>query len=72
MEKNEFNQRLVELETRIAFQEQSISELSEVIVRQQTEIDQISYKMQRMAGRLASVEEFHETGSEPEPPPPHY
>ena len=72
MDMNDLINRVVELETRIVFQEQSIGELSEVIVRQQAEIDQISHKLQGMAGRLAGVEEFHETGSVPEPPPPHY
>ena len=72
METNEVKKRLVELETRIAFQEQSISDLSDVIVSQQAEIDQVAQKMQRMARRMANFEEFRGEGSEPEPPPPHY
>ena len=72
MQSNELENRLVELETRIAFQEQTISELSDVIVRQQAEIDQVGQKMQRLAGRMANFEEFRGDGSVPEPPPPHY
>jgi SlyX protein len=64
--------RVVELETRVAFQEQAISEMSDVIVAQQTALDQIGQKMQRLAGRVASFEEMREEGTMPEPPPPHY
>jgi len=72
MNGNDFNNRLVELETRIAFQERAITDLSDVIVRQQAEIDRVGQKMQSLAGRLASFEAYGEKGSEPEPPPPHY
>ena len=72
MNTKELKKRVVELETRIAFQEQTISDLSDVIVRQQADIDQVGQMMQRLAGRMASFEDIGGQGSEPEPPPPHY
>ena len=72
MKSNELDNRVVELETRIAFQEESIGDLSAVIVRQQAELDKMAQQMQRLTSRLANFEEFGAEGSEPEPPPPHY
>ena len=72
MDTNELKHRVVELETRVAFQEQTISDLSDVIVRQQAELDHVGQTMQRLAGRMATFEEFRGEDSEPEPPPPHY
>lgn len=68
----ELKQRVVELETRSAFQEQAINDLSQVIVDQQAEIEKTGQMMQRLAGRVASVEEYRGEGLEPESPPPHY
>jgi SlyX protein len=72
MNTNELKKRVVELETRTAFQEQTISDLSDVIVRQQADIDRVHQMMQRLVGRMESIEELGGQGSELEPPPPHY
>ena len=72
MNTNELMKRVVELETRVAFQEQSIGDLSDVILRQQSDIDQAVEMIQGLAGRMTTVEEFRGEGAVPEPPPPHY
>ena len=72
MNTNELKKRVVELETRVAFQEQTISDLSDALVRQQGDLDRVGQMMQRLVGRMANIEEFRGQGSELEPPPPHY
>lgn len=44
--------RLIELETRLAFQDQTIEELHEVIYRQQGQIDEVAREMARLKTRL--------------------
>ncbi|MFZ5659758.1 MAG: SlyX family protein [Pseudomonadota bacterium] len=55
-------ERLVELETRVAFQENTLQELNDVVVRQQQEIDQLksdleTIRVQVLALTPASLEE---------------
>lgn len=44
--------RLIELETRLAFQDQTIEELHEVIYRQQGQLDEVAREMARLKTRL--------------------
>ena len=41
-------ERLVELETKTAFLDHTIEELNDVVVKQQSEIDQMTKKMDRL------------------------
>jgi SlyX protein len=63
--------RMVELETRFAFQEQALQEMSEVVARQQTEIGRLAMMLKETQERLRGIsppvaEPFEES------PPPHY
>lgn len=64
-------QRIVELETRLAFQERALQELSDVVARQQTEIERLARALkeaqERLRGIAAPVAERTD-----ETPPPHY
>ena len=69
--------RLVELETRLAFQEQAMHELSDALAETRLEAarnaDRLRQAMQdlRLArGDLAAGADGHDAASEP--PPPHY
>ena len=64
-------QRLIEAETRIAFQEHTLSELSEVVARQQQEIDGLARSLKEAQDRLRGVTPPVADPSE-ETPPPHY
>jgi len=44
--------RLTELETRLAFQDQTLEELHEVIYRQQGQLDEVARKLARLKSRL--------------------
>ena len=67
----EWSHRFVELETRLAFQEHALQELSDNVARQQAEIDRLTRALketqERLRGVSAPVEELSK-----EPPPPHY
>jgi len=66
------NDQIIELETRIAYQDHLIGELNEVVTRQQQQIDRIEQQLDRLQRALK-----HSGGSglarpDEEVPPPHY
>lgn len=63
--------RLIELESRVAFQENTLQALNEVIVRQQKDIETLSRELQSLRAHLRALAAAHE--AQPgEEPPPHY
>lgn len=64
-------QRIDELEIKLSFQEQVISELNEVVTAQNARVAALERTLQQLQERLESS--GPETGdAQPEPPPPHY
>ena len=63
--------RLHDLDMRIAHLERGLQELSDVIVRQQKEIDRVAERNQVLAQRLAALQECDD-GLNLEERPPHY
>jgi SlyX protein len=64
--------RLAELETRVAFQEQTIQELNDVVTRQQAEIDSLSRGYETLKLQLLELAPSLVASRDEEPPPPHY
>ena len=64
-------ERLVELETRVAFQEHALQEMGDVIARQQTEIDRLTRLLKEIQDRLRGISAPVAERSD-ETPPPHY
>lgn len=64
--------RLIELETRVAFQENTLQALNAVIVRQQKEIDTLSRDLESVRAQLQALVASQDTHTGDEPPPPHY
>lgn len=64
--------RIIELESKLAFQEESISELNTVIIDQQNQLDILRMKLDSLNLRLQAVSETSTVSEEKEPPPPHY
>jgi SlyX protein len=62
--------RLEDLETRVAFQEDTIQQLNDALVRQQHRIDQLEASLRMLVEQLQTVEERDDLLEEP--PPPHY
>jgi SlyX protein len=66
------NERLVELEVRVAFQEHTLQELNEVVTRQQQQIDRLTQELATLKAQLATVAPSLVIPKEEETPPPHY
>lgn len=64
--------RIVDLETRLAFQDETINELNEVITDQQQQLDELREEIRLLNLRVVSIAESTPESNEKEPPPPHY
>jgi SlyX protein len=69
---NSLERRLVELETRLAFQEHAMGELSDALAEARAENQRTSLLLRHMVEELGKVRtSLHESAAD-EPPPPHY
>lgn len=66
------NTHLIELETKIAFQEQIIDELNQALIHQQFAIDKLQLQMRNLAEKLQGVAGSQVASRAEETPPPHY
>lgn len=70
---NSTDSRLTDLETRVAFQEDAIDQLSDIIARQDKELSQLKRLALQLHEQLLSFRGEHELSKpEEEPLPPHY
>lgn len=65
-------ERLAELEIRLAFQEQTLTELNDVVVRQAGEIAQLMREIEVLKDRMKAVMPSNIASQAEETPPPHY
>lgn len=68
----ESDRRLIELETRIAFQEDAINELSRAAARQRNDIDALRREIDALRRQLRDLAPPASGAAGDEPPPPHY
>ncbi len=64
--------RLETLEVKVAHLERGLQELSDVVVRQQRELEQAREHGRQIAAQLAALREGSEPGSLEDEIPPHY
>ncbi|MGD8567786.1 MAG: SlyX family protein [Gammaproteobacteria bacterium] len=64
--------RLAELESRVAFQDNTIQELNDVIVKQQHQLDQLVSQYQDIRDQLQAIMPSVLANTSEETPPPHY
>lgn len=64
--------RLVELETRLIFQEHTLQALNDVVTRQQQQIDALVREVHALKDRLHAAAPSPVGSLEDEKPPPHY
>ncbi len=62
--------RLEAVETKLAFQEDAVQQLSDALVAQQARIDRLEAQVTMLSEQLRTQQESG--GAAPEPPPPHY
>ena len=65
-------EKLIDLESRIAFQDQTIDTLNQVVTQQQSQLDNLTEEVEQLRGRLKALAPSPLDSNEPEPPPPHY
>lgn len=65
------DERLLELETRVAFQEDTIQKLDDALASQQQQIMDLERQVQLLGLQIKDIEAVPATTG-PEAPPPHY
>jgi len=65
-------ERFVEIESKIAFQEHTIKQLGDEIYQQQKKIEELSAICQRLETETQRLSASLEQEEGEEPPPPHY
>lgn len=64
--------RMDELETRLAFQDDTIQALNDVVSRQQLELERLQRALELLARRQADLAASMPGDAEDDQPPPHY
>ena len=64
--------RIIDLESRLAFQEHTLQELNDIVANQQQELDILRKALQDIDKRLRAVTPQQIASLEDETPPPHY
>lgn len=68
----QMQQILIELETKIAFQEQTIEDLNQALIQQQFAIDKLQLQVRNLAEKLQGISGSNVASRSEETPPPHY
>lgn len=63
---------LTELETKVAFQEQTIEDLNQALIDQQFLLDKLQQQVRQLAEKLKGVQTSNIASRAEETPPPHY
>jgi SlyX protein len=66
------NQRLIDLETKLAYQEDLIQELNKTVHSQQTKLGQLEEAIRSLTSRYNSLAEQDDTEFPVDEKPPHY
>ncbi len=64
-------QRLIDIETRVAYQEQALAELNDVLISQQGQLDRCVRLLATLEAQLVALAEANEARTQDEKPP-HY
>lgn len=69
---NDINNRITELEVKVAYQEDTIEQLNYALSTQQKVMSDLEYKLQLISDKLKAMPVSDIASSQHEPPPPHY
>ncbi len=64
--------RIDTLESRVAFQDETIEDLNKVVTEQWTQIDRLTRQVAALLDRIEDIEHARSLGAPQEAPPPHY
>jgi len=68
----DLEQRINEVETRLAFQETTLHELNEALTNQQLQLSQLQSVLEKLRERIMELASNMQPDATVEPPPPHY
>lgn len=68
----QLQQRIDDLECKLAFQEQTIDELNAALTQQQLLINKMQDQMKYVVGKMKNMDTSHLADPANETPPPHY
>ena len=68
----ELEQRINEVETRLAFQETALQELNAALTDQQLQLNQLRGLMTKLNEQILELINRNQPNTANEPPPPHY
>jgi len=66
------NDDIIDLQTRVAFQDGLLEELNQVLTSQQQQITRLEMTMGVMKTQIETMQSTQSEGEQVEPPPPHY
>ena len=66
------NEEIIELQTRLAFQDKGIQEISDVVARQQQILDRMQRELELLQRQVRALAPPDVLDVAEEPPPPHY
>ena len=72
MENGVLQESLVDLQSRLAFQEEAINALNLTVARQQRQIDDLVLQLEQLQRHVRALTPPEFLSSGEEPPPPHY
>lgn len=64
--------QLIELQTRLAYQDDTLHKLNEVVVRHEQQIDQLTQALRRLSQQMQSLREGGGGADPAQELPPHY
>lgn len=66
-------QRIIELETRLAYQEQTLSDLNDAVAGQQQQLSRVEHLIESLKDRVAVIaESLSDSTGQQDQRPPHY
>lgn len=64
--------KIIDLQSKLAFQDETINKLNDVITDQQNQLDELREELRLLSLRISNVAESSNVSEEKEAPPPHY
>jgi len=66
------DEKFIDIESKLAYQEQTIAELNEALSSQQMQISNLEHQVVALIDRVRSLSESAPAGGTDDEPPPHY